>query len=440
MSRKKEQGNIVVVLLISVFALLVVTQISKLSSFRMDSLSTNIDRSSERLHLTNQIEMLFAKLKTLQLNYLNRSHECDQTRDFISSLLLGHGCQGLGSINVSDLDTGDPDGVAVSECQIHESSSDCLEQETFAVISYLDETHSVRLATIIPESNIIEFAIQPHRRAERFRQSSFFSIQLGGFTTLHLESSTAKLVSENPILDQRGCPTTPWSQSLIPSGTGCVASLALGMGTGLARATNHYVVLRSHDGYLLDPYSLESESPLIDTDGFRNSIKVTSPYCPNSLIGADDIAIIKVGDEDQIYYAQGQGPQAHIGYMKYNSAGNCTKVPICVLGAMGWGQGMSGLLATPASEGLDPGSFGDKLPLLTAQFYIKTDLGQRLNVTVASSEQPLNLAGGQEFFSSALNRHLSCFANYDPEKQVLEYRRTLGFARGGTNDRPYFIF
>ena len=404
--------------------------------------SVLMDKEFYRANVKSAMETFSTVYRLSNIRYSGYVKDCVNANDFTRALREGHGCTSVGpytvftAADISSIAATADLGVSFpNPCVISQNASSCTAANPIFRLDFERMTFDIYLDGTLSEKNLAEFTLVLISPRTPYPLTNRFAIQ-GSLALLgHLESSDVTVVAEYPSA-LHSCLFDAWNP--LRSGAGCQTFQQLGGGTGLGSYRDRFFGLRSFDGQIVDMNGLSGATYLVDESGFLAGQKVFPEYCKQDFVNADDFTILSNTNVDEIYIASGVGQGSRITYIRAAGPGNCTRHPVCELGLQGWGQAFSGIAADSASNILVPPADLPGLTLLTAVFYLKTDAGVFLTAYVTSRAGAF--PDPNSVYDPALNRTFTCSVNYDSQKQSPERSRTLGFERGMTKSKPYFVY
>lgn len=389
-------------------------------------------------------ETALVAFRLAEVEYLTFASGCDSAKPFMEALGTGSGCPGTFTAfdPANQQDFGVRDGLyrfLGPGCRITQTTSSCGTGRTELLTGGLDTLvtgasgavpigYRLALESVQPAKSLAEFSVEL-REGDKTQRLAF-AIRAPLANAAHLEADGR--VTQNKPDPLATCPGTVWASLTLfnPNNRRCEPYAQAGGGTGLALYRDRFFGLRPADGQVVDLNAMtQGESYLVSpATGEPNFI----PYDRALLVNIDDITLI----DQQMYYVANLGTSPELGYI--DMSGSRTRVRLCDLAGMGWGQSYEGIAAHGSSDPLFPDP-QDGIPAAAvriATFYLKTSGGELLTSLVQSwptSGAPPGVGidiGG---------RRLICRVYKDQNLQEVEFKRTYGFDRTpGT--KPYLVY
>lgn len=423
------------------------------------------------------VETMLVAYRLAEIRYNDSLGDCTSGtgRPFFRALKEGHGCTaGVGTIGVfGSSDTagasnenhysyshpggctirastglrcdGNPPPVEVITLGHHPDAGTAMVQEIH------DSKMRFTLAAVLPAKQIVEFKMS-HQPKKGSLTERTFAIRATLTNSAHMEFD-GRVTQQHPNPLSR-CPGKPWATYRLyqESSSSCEEFVRIGGGSGLAYYDERYFGFRPADGFVVDLKDAGAgASYFVDPSTGAtcgSCARVFPSYAPSTLRNADDITLI----EDQIFYVAGQADSAHIGVVSAAGTarpepqevppappGSATRIPLCPLGKLGWGQAYRGIAATAWSDALLPTVDDPDRPRI-ATFLLKTDTGTLLTVTNRTGKGSAPTGPGCLEFKFAGDDYWSCCSAFKDESlQEIEYVRTFGFDRTA-DGKAYYIY
>ncbi len=485
-SLNKKSGNVIAGLmsLIGVAGLTMI--LSQIEAFKIKSTYEQVVTAKNLVNIQNAIEVFLVAYRTNQTLYYSAIHQanqlnpilCSTPRSFVEAFEKGHDCGNFQIVlfDSSILASDDPYTEKTSTGNFYTYSSGCLinnedstcprtiENKLIMTIGYDNPAQKIGgvkyqffLVGFFPEKGVGEFRVEAITDGSNKKQIRNFAITTDIRDLAHIEFDTR--IVRDSVDPMNPCPNDLWGEfNFLDMVTKqCRTFGYLGAGTGLAYYKNRFFIFRSMDGGVVDigaagavPVGFENVSTVglvgsgevVNENGFLPSgVKVFPPYSQSALLGVRDIDVVG----NQVFYIEGQGPGANLGYIYLNgTTGQWQRETVCPLGALGWSQTYKGIAASSWSDEilrpqLMPGPMGGPigLPILVeggssssnrprlASFSLKTSSG---DILIALVVQHPNKGG------------VKCVVHKNEiASQDIEHKRTNGISRVW-DKVPYWIY
>lgn len=427
--------SVVYALILTAMTLAVGTVVLKNVQTSRLATSKSMEENATTIFISSAAETFLIALDLAETRYLEHVYNCDNYSSFAEALMKGHGCPGVGQINL--FESKDLSLLEKSESQYFDyknlkwslgQSKVNSPSDNFIIRIPIDDLYSVEFyldATLPEKSWLLTKAILMKGNEELYNKKVSFSLSRQDYL-VHVEGSDNTISQEiqNP---RNPCLSGEWMTFL--TGSPCLPLEQAGGVTGLGFYQNKYFGLRNYNGEIIDLNNpLSNNDNVVDETGKLNGKSVFPPYDKETLLGATDFEII---DEDsgapQLYFLKGQGVS---GAIRYLDTKNSSSFSVCNLGVMGWGQSFMGLGVSSGSAKLIPITGSPSVSV--SNFTLKSESGEFLRAKVRSQKSPVtfnsSLPPEAVIYEASIGRYFICTV-HKLSIVVLEYARTKGMTQ-----------